>query len=246
MSEARKATPSCSPRTSGVLRRAATMVSGSSAETTAMENEPRSRGQHGPDRLGQRRARRPSACSIRWASTSVSVAETSVCPAASSSARSSAWFSMIPLWIRARRPVQSMWGWAFSAVGPPWVAQRVWPMAAACPVGASAVSSPSLATESVPPAARARQTVAADASPSPAPSTTMATPAESYPRYSSWCRAPRRIGMASDSPVTPMMPHIVPQATWAPAARSAPGRPRRRRRAGRRPRRPGPPPAPRP
>ena len=29
------------------------------------------------------------------------------------------------------------------------------------------------------------------------------------PRYSSWCRAPRRSGMASDSPVTPMMPHIV-------------------------------------
>ncbi len=57
------------------------------------------------------------------------------------------------------------------------------------------------------------------ASAAPAPSapasTTMATPAESYPRYSSWCRAPSRRGMASDSPVTPMMPHIRTQATWA-------------------------------
>ena len=100
--------------------------------------------------------------SIRWAITSVSVAEVRVCPLASSSARSSAWFSMIPLWTRARRPVQSMCGWAFSAVGLPWVAQRVCPMAAAWPVGASAVSSASLATESVPPAARARHTRVVD------------------------------------------------------------------------------------
>ena len=83
---------------------------------------------------------------------------------------------MMPLWIRASRPVQSTWGWAFSTVGPPWVAQRVCPMAAACPAGASAVSSASLATELVPPAARARQTEAAGPS---GPSTTMATPAES-------------------------------------------------------------------
>ena len=107
----------------------------------------------------------------------MSVAETMVCPAASSSALSSAWFSMMPLWIRASRPVQSMWGWAFSTVGPPWVAQRVCPMAAACPVGAFSVSWASLATESVPPAARARQMVSEPAA--PAPSTTMATPAES-------------------------------------------------------------------
>ena len=82
---------------------------------------------------------------------------------------------MIPLWMRASRPVQSRWGWAFSTVGPPWVAQRVCPMAAACPVGASFVNSPSLATEFVPPAARARQTAFAPSD----PSTTMATPAES-------------------------------------------------------------------
>ncbi len=102
--------------------------------------------------------------------TSVSVAEAKVCPVASSSARSSAWFSMMPLWISARRPVQSTWGWAFSSVGLPWVAQRVCPMAAAWPRGASAVLSPRVATEVVPPAARARHT---------SPSATRATPAES-------------------------------------------------------------------
>ena len=102
--------------------------------TTAMENAPRSR--RSMARVASASEAPPAiCCSIRWASTSVSVAEVMVCPAASSSARSSAWFSMIPLWIRARRPVQSVCGWAFSAVGLPWVAQRVWPMAAACPVG---------------------------------------------------------------------------------------------------------------
>ena len=132
------------------------------------------------------------------------------------------------------------------AVGPPWVAQRVCPMAAAWPVGASAVSSASLATESVPPAARARQTAVPSARPPwrRRPSRSPGTPAGAAP--------PRRSGMASASPVTPMMPHIGTQATWATWAlrpglgRSAPGRPRRRRRAGPPRRRPGPPPAPRP
>ena len=105
----------------------------------------------------------------------MSVAETSVWPAASSSVRSSAWFSMIPLWMRARRPVQSMWGWAFSAVGPPWVAQRVCPMAAACPVGASAVQLGQLGHR-VRPAGRPGPP---DGAGTVGPSTTMATPAES-------------------------------------------------------------------
>ncbi len=43
MSDASRAMPSCNPSTSGVERRAATIVSGSSAETTAMENAPRTR-----------------------------------------------------------------------------------------------------------------------------------------------------------------------------------------------------------
>ncbi len=83
-------------------------------------------------------------------------------PPATTSARSSAWFSMIPLWIRASRPVQSVWGWAFSSVGWPWVAQRVCPMAAAWPFGAPAVRSVNVASDVLPVAARARQTAAVD------------------------------------------------------------------------------------
>ena len=169
MSDASNAMPSCSPSTRGVERRAATMVSGSSAATTAMEKAPRTR--RSIERVASVRDA-PSAipCSIRWAITSVSVADVRVCPASSSSARSSAWFSMIPLWMMAMRPVQSVCGWAFSGVGLPWVAQRVCPIAAAWPVGAWRVISSSLDTEFVPPAALARQME---------PSATMAIPAES-------------------------------------------------------------------
>ena len=53
-----------------------------------------------------------------------------VARARSARSRSTAWFSMIPLWMMASRPVQSRWGWAFSGVGCPWVAQRVWPIPA--------------------------------------------------------------------------------------------------------------------
>ena len=34
---------------------------------------------------------------------------------------------MMPLWTTTIRPVQSRWGWAFSSVGRPCVAHRVWP-----------------------------------------------------------------------------------------------------------------------
>ena len=34
---------------------------------------------------------------------------------------------MMPLWTTTILPVQSRCGWAFSSVGRPWVAQRVWP-----------------------------------------------------------------------------------------------------------------------
>ena len=64
--------------------------------------------------------------SIRWARTSVSVADAMAWPFASSRACSSAWFSMMPLCTTPRRPVQyGYWGCAFSGVGLPWVAQRV-------------------------------------------------------------------------------------------------------------------------
>ena len=35
---------------------------------------------------------------------------------------------MIPLWTTAKRPSFERCGWAFSSVGAPWVAQRVWPI----------------------------------------------------------------------------------------------------------------------
>ena len=87
---------------------------------------------------------------------------------------------MIPLWINARRPVQSTCGWALVSVGWPWVAQRVCPMAAACDPdeGASTVRSASSAIgegvatpgTGLARAFRARHTD---------PSATIATPAES-------------------------------------------------------------------
>ncbi len=42
-------------------------------------------------------------------------------------ARSSAWFSTMPLRTIWMLSVQSPCGWAFSSVTRPWVAQRVWP-----------------------------------------------------------------------------------------------------------------------
>ena len=42
---------------------------------------------------------------------------------------------MIPLWISASWPVQSVWGWALASFGRPWVAQRVCAMPG-CPAGA--------------------------------------------------------------------------------------------------------------
>ena len=42
---------------------------------------------------------------------------------------------MMPLWMTATAPVQSMCGWALRSVGAPWVAQRVWPMPSGRPAG---------------------------------------------------------------------------------------------------------------
>ncbi len=65
---------------------------------------------------------------IRWVSTSVSVSERKTTPSAVSRVRSSEALSMIPLWTTATLFSASMWGWAFSSLGAPWVAQRVWAM----------------------------------------------------------------------------------------------------------------------
>jgi hypothetical protein len=168
MSEASSAAVSVKPTTSGVWRRAATMTSGSSALITAMDIDPRRI--LSTARIDSTSVLPVAMCSsMRWTTTSVSVSEVNVCPLASRRSASSAWFSMIPLWMIARRPVQSRWGWAFWVVGRPWVAQRVWPIPVRL-AGAAATSVSSSATEWVPTAARTRQM---------APGSTTATPAES-------------------------------------------------------------------
>ena len=86
-------------------------------------------GQHGE----HGRAKSPAVSPWRycWATrctaTSVSVSLANSTPSASSSRRSAAKFSMIPLWTTAILPAASRCGWALRSVGLPWVAQRVWP-----------------------------------------------------------------------------------------------------------------------
>ena len=58
----------------------------------------------------------------------MSVSERISWPAASSSARKVAKFSMIPLCTRATRSRRPRCGWALASLGAPWVAQRVCPM----------------------------------------------------------------------------------------------------------------------
>ena len=105
----------------------------------------------------------------RWATTSVSVSEVNSTPSASSPALSAWKFSMIPLCTRASLP---SWpprcGWAFSLVGPPCVAQRVWPIAVAV-CGSGASESASRRFSSLPARLRVSTVVPA----------TAATPAES-------------------------------------------------------------------
>ena len=122
-----------------------------------------------PLHRGRSGRRRPStSSSSSWAATSVSVSETSSCPASSSSVRSATKFSMIPLCTSATRPVPPGCGCALTSLGAPCVAQRVCPM----PVedsgsGSSAIAFSRLASL---PARFAQEIV---------PSATRATPAES-------------------------------------------------------------------
>ena len=143
MSDASSAMPSSSPSTRGVERRAATMTSGSSAEITPIEKAPRTRrSMKWTAASSVTPGPAASSASMRCAITSVSVSDVRTWPAAFSSARSAAWFSMMPLWMMATRPVQSRCGCAFDSSGWPWVAQRVWPMAAAWPWGANGSARP--------------------------------------------------------------------------------------------------------
>jgi hypothetical protein len=141
--------------------------------------------------------------------TSVSVSEPNSTPAASHSARSAAKFSMIPLCTTATAPSAETCGCALRSVGPPWVAQRVCPMpTVAAGRGLSASAFSRLA--SLP----ARFEVASS------PSTRTATPAESYPRYSSRRSPSRTTASASCGPTYPTMPHI---AARVPAERTGSG-----------------------
>ena len=120
--------------------------------TTAMEKAPRTARERGG--ASPRPAPRPAAScsSIRWAITSVSVAEVKMWPSAARLGRSSAWFSMIPLWIdgQAAGAVDVGVGVARPS-GAPWVAQRVCPMpGGAPPRGAVGQLPRAAATESVP------------------------------------------------------------------------------------------------
>ena len=127
-SEPRKFSPSPRPMTSGELRRAPTTTPGSSSCMASRVNAPSSRATTRRKRLGAgrrsrgtrgRRAGRRPRCRSRCRRCS---------PSASSSSLSSAKFSMMPLWMRASLPSSPRCGCALRSVGPPCVAQRVWPM----------------------------------------------------------------------------------------------------------------------
>ena len=218
----------------------------------------------GPGRPGPRPTRPSSGwaarwASIRWASTSVSVSDSSWWPSAMSRSDSSTWFSMMPLWTRARSPVQSAWGWALPSFGRPWVAHRVWPMPADGSAGAllgpldqvveraGAVGGPD------PPHARRRRS----GRPAPdRPSRSRGTRGGPGPRPGR--RGPARPPPSGPGPlVMPMMPHMDGHATRRAVASVRPRRagtapagatPAVRRTAARGVRRPSPAPrrAPRP
>ena len=128
-----------------------------------------------------------------FAATSVSVSERNSTPSASSSFFSAWKFSMIPLWISASRSDSPpRWGCALPSVGPPWVAQRVWPMAVR--EGASGwASSAERRFSSLP--ARFSEVMPS--------SVTSATPAESYPRYSRRVSPSMTTSRAASSMVRP-------------------------------------------
>ncbi len=88
MSEATRPHPSPRPRIRGDVRRAATISSGSSAETAAKAKSPRS----SPTqcRIASARPAPPaSSRSSMWATTSESVSDERVCPSAASGSQSS-------------------------------------------------------------------------------------------------------------------------------------------------------------
>src|SRR5690606_36823695 len=110
---------------------------------------------------------------------------------------------MMPLWTMATSLEKC--GCALVSFGTPWVAQRVWPM----PIVPSSGSSPSRFSRLTSlPSARRRPS---------RPWSIVATPAESYPRYSSRLSASTISGATGARPTIPTIPHIFPNPS-----RSAP------------------------
>ena len=152
-------------------------------------------------------------------------------PRRSRSSRSCAKFSMIPLWTTATWPVQSTCGWALASVGPPWVAQRVWPMPLVPVQGRSSSASAFSSLASLP-ALRSTRSL---------PSSTMATPGGVV---SAVLQPAQAVHGDLEGILMPDVSHDaahVPQPkprTGRPSARRDPGRgaiePRRRRRSARR------------
>src|SRR3954454_21817613 len=104
---------------------------------------------------------------------------------------------MIPLWITATDPSADTCGCALESVGPPWVAHRVCPMPSV--EGGSPSSASTFSRLASLPAFLAVLS---------RPSARTATPAESYPRYSSRRSPSRTTSNESCGPTYPTMPHI--------------------------------------
>ena len=166
-SEPRKFSPSPTPTTSGLLRRAATTRSGSCASTATSVNAPSSIWQ--TRCIAVVRSSPEATCSSsRCAATSVSVSETRWWSSSSRRARRSSKFSMMPLCTTATRRPWPRCGWALRSLGAPWVAHRVCPMPIVVPgSGSSEITFSRFA--SLP--ARLRHSMR--------PASTRATPAES-------------------------------------------------------------------
>src|SRR5437763_4145240 len=106
---------------------------------------------------------------------------------------------MTPLWTTATRPSAETCGWALASVAGPWVAHRVWLM----PRHPGAGRSRRWATRLAIRPDRRRRCIR------PGP-VRVASPALSYPRYSSRRSPSTRIGSASRRPAYPTIPHMGP------------------------------------
>src|ERR1035441_3264327 len=102
---------------------------------------------------------------------------------------------MIPLCTTATKASHEACGWAFARVTPPWVAHRVWeiPVRPFIPdarylLSRSSILPTSFLTSSL-------------------PSLTVATPAESYPLYSTRLSPSNSLGEISSSEIPALIPH---------------------------------------